>query len=47
MTVGWERPHSTGVESVIHTLSNQKAVSAANAWIARLTSGRAARSRLL
>ncbi len=45
-TVGRERPHSTGVESTIQWLSNQKSVSAASMRITRLNSGNAIRSRL-
>jgi hypothetical protein len=46
-TVGRERPHSTGVESAIQTLSSQKSVSAAISRITRLINGKAAPSRRL
>lgn len=46
-TVGRDMPHGTGVESTIQWLSNQKSVSVASSRIAFLTSGNAARSRLL
>ncbi len=45
-TVGRERPHSTGVESMIQWLSNRKSVSVARSRMARLAGGSAARSRL-
>jgi hypothetical protein len=41
------RPHSTGVESAIQTLSNQKSLSMARSRITCLISGSAARGRLL
>jgi hypothetical protein len=47
LTAGRDRAHSTGVESAIQTLSNQKSLSAASSRITYLTNGRAARSRLL
>jgi hypothetical protein len=47
LTAGRERAHSTGVESAIQTLSNQKSLSAAKSRIAFLISGKAALSRLL
>jgi hypothetical protein len=45
--VARERPHSTGVESAIQTVSNQKSLSAARSRMTCLTSGSAACSRLL
>jgi hypothetical protein len=47
LAVARERPHSTGVESVTHTGSNQKSLSAARSRMTCLTSGKAAFSRLL
>ena len=44
---GRERPHSTGVESAIRTLPDQKSLSAARSRITCRTSGSTARSRLL
>lgn len=46
-TVGRDIPQGTGVESTIQVLSNQKSLSWARSRITRLTSGSAARSRLL
>jgi hypothetical protein len=37
--VGRERPHSTGVESAIHTSADQKSLSAARSRMTCLTSG--------
>ena len=45
--MGRDIPHGTGVESMIQWLSNQKSLSMASSRIIRLTSGNAARSRLL
>ena len=44
--VGRDRPHSTGVESAIQTVSDQKSLSAASSRMTCLASGSAARSRL-
>jgi hypothetical protein len=47
LTVGRDILHGTGVEPVIQTVSVQKSLSRASSRIMRLTSGSAARSRLL
>lgn len=47
LTVGLDRPHSTGVESTTQVGSDHGSVSAATTRMARLSSGNAARNRLV